>query len=402
MHLDSPPPDSRRSSAGGSHSARTRALPFANASRVRTMPQIPAAGDVSPSPGSPLSHAATTRAHTPHDVMISASLSARQPRISAGASPLSTSTPRAVGWVIGTDTEAKKHLPMGARHQRHSLLLPADMDEEHVPERPAIVPPLSSASHALASAAAEDQGEEAGDHNDNREEGDERDEEEAGETAGEAADSMGSNDAAGEEADDAPTNEAHVLAEDANATPALAPAPPSVTEEDEGGYYDDDPGPGPHGATPQPPAPPPLPPPHATAAANARRSSTCAQPTSARSVPAARTSPRSPSAKPVPLLEGLSARRSDMFPLDGLPYHGRPSSSRPGNVPALALSDTPAQPAGGPADPRLPGVLPDGSLQSPVLTGLTLVELCEYKQKGFFSDAEFELIKSQLFKAIGS
>lgn len=311
--------------------------------------------------GSTASRAATTRYFTPHDDALAPSATSRKPRRSAGS---------AVAWVAGTTSPRQKELR--PRPQRRSLLLPAEVDEDHVAERPAIVPPLSPQRLSHAGSGADDD--------------DDDDDEDAPEPAGEAeADAEPEEEADDEDrnSDGASVGRSSVDADLSSRSGSVAP---SVAE---------------------------------SGAGSARASSVQPKAGELLSVRPAHLLSSRPGQTLSARSETLLSARSDLFPLSGEPYHNQPLSSRPESVPALAIPDLVEQaddegadeareapsppPAPGAApDPPMPGMLPDGSLQSPILRGLSLLELCEYKQKGLFDDKEFELLKGQLFKGIPS
>jgi hypothetical protein len=81
---------------------------------------------------------------------------------------------------------------------------------------------------------------------------------------------------------------------------------------------------------------------------------------------------------------------------------GAGASSAGSGMPPLILPARPPEPSGGLQQLPAGNILPDGSMQSPALNGMTLVDLIEYKKEGYFDDAEFGVIKRQLLRAIGS
>jgi hypothetical protein len=111
-------------------------------------------------------------------------------------------------------------------------------------------------------------------------------------------------------------------------------------------------------------------------------------------------------------------RRSDLMPIEALEYHMRPDSARPDKVPVLTIPEPPpetldpqvgidAANADAKAAAAAGGDSEDGGgggnvLQSPVMMGMTLVDLCDYKEKGFFNEQEFQLLKGQLMRAMAA
>ncbi|KAG8467538.1 hypothetical protein KFE25_000854 [Diacronema lutheri] len=88
-------------------------------------------------------------------------------------------------------------------------------------------------------------------------------------------------------------------------------------------------------------------------------------------------------------------------PSRGLPFTSPNSARGPGSArgPAPPPAGPPAQPAtlSSRASPRASARNGSTSARgSPALHGMTLVQLCELKQKGMFSDAEFTALKQQL------